>query len=50
MINHESMEETGSKAWLSGVAYGLTSGTAQLPYALLRFITNSDYQMPKCFC
>ncbi|PAD28427.1 MULTISPECIES: DnaD domain-containing protein [Paenibacillus] len=31
------MEETGSKAWLSGVAYGLTSGTAQLPYALLRF-------------
>lgn len=37
MINHESMEETGSKAWLSGVAYGLTSGTAQLPYALLRF-------------
>lgn len=37
MINREPMEETGSKAWLSGVAYGLTSGTAQLPYALLRY-------------
>lgn len=37
MLNRESMEETGSKAWLNGAAYGMASGTAQLPYALLRY-------------
>ncbi|MBB6022620.1 DNA replication protein [Paenibacillus sp. JGP012] len=31
------MEDGASKAWLSGAAYGMSSGTAQLPYALLRF-------------
>jgi DNA replication protein len=33
----EHMEDGASKAWLSGAAYGMSSGTAQLPYALLRF-------------
>nr|WP_307212905.1 DnaD domain-containing protein [Paenibacillus tundrae] len=37
MLNRESMEDTGSKAWINGAAYGMTSGTAQLPYALLRY-------------
>ncbi|MBT2283894.1 DnaD domain-containing protein [Paenibacillus polymyxa] len=31
------MEDTTSKAWLDGAAYGMTSGTAHLPYALLRY-------------
>ncbi|PQP81989.1 DNA replication protein DnaD [Paenibacillus sp. PCH8] len=31
------MEDTTSKAWLSGAAHGMASGTAQLPYALLRY-------------
>ncbi|PZT54481.1 DnaD domain-containing protein [Paenibacillus silvae] len=31
------MDDSSSKAWLSGAAYGMSSGTAQLPYALLRF-------------
>ncbi|GGH42153.1 DNA replication protein DnaD [Paenibacillus silvae] len=38
MLNgKEHMDDSSSKAWLSGAAYGMSSGTAQLPYALLRF-------------
>ena len=38
MLNgKEYMEDMSSKAWLSGAAYGMAAGIAQLPYALLRF-------------
>lgn len=37
MLNRGMMGEMDANEWVGGMAYGMASGTAQLPYALLRY-------------